>query len=150
LFIWLVVAILATFLLRSTRFGLSIYAIGTNSFAAKLAGIRVSRVRILAYVLAGVCSALGGFLLLGYTGVVLIEVGDQYILPSVIAVVLGGTALSGGSGSYIGTVLGAIFLTQLRSVLITVKVAPQGRQVIFGLTLLFFMLIYGRQKRLRG
>jgi ribose transport system permease protein len=150
LFIWLVVAILATFLLRSTRFGLSIYAIGTNSFAAKLAGIRVSRVRILAYVLAGVCSALGGFPLLGYTGVVLIEVGDQYILPSVIAVVLGGTALSGGAGSYIGTVLGAIFLTQLQSVLIIVKVAPQGRQVIFGLTLLFFMLIYGRQKRLRG
>jgi ribose transport system permease protein len=150
LFIWAVFGCLIVLMLRSTRFGLSLYAIGTNDYAAKLAGIRVRRVRLLAYAFSGVCAALGGFLLLGYTGVVLIEVGDQYILPSVVAVVLGGTALTGGSGGYIGTAAGAIFLAQLQSVLITVNVAPQGRQVIFGVTLLCFMLIYGRQKRLRS
>jgi ribose transport system permease protein len=58
--------------------------------------------------------------------------------------------LSGGSGAYLGTVFGAIFLTQLQSVLITINVTPQGRQIIFGVTLLIFMLVYGRQKQLRS
>lgn len=97
LFIWAVFGCLMVMMLRSTRFGLSLYAIGTNDYAAKLAGIRVRRVRILAYAFSGVFAALGGFLLLGYTGVVLIEVGDQYILPSVVAVVLGGPRLRAGA-----------------------------------------------------
>jgi ribose transport system permease protein len=72
------------------------------------------------------------------------------VLPSVIAVMLGGTALSGGKGSYFGTVAGAIFLTVLTALLTTLSVAPAERQVVFGLTLLAFMMVYGREARLRA
>ena len=72
------------------------------------------------------------------------------MLPSIIAVVIGGTSLAGGSGNYIGTVAGAIALTVLQSVLTTLEIDFWGRQVIFGAVLLLFMLMYGRQSRLRA
>ena len=72
------------------------------------------------------------------------------MLPSIIAVVIGGTSLAGGSGGYLGTMAGAVFLVLLQSILTTLSIPPFGRQVIYGLTLLALMLIYGRQRRLRG
>ncbi len=150
LFLWAGVILLVAFALRYTRFGLSLYAVGANDVAAGFAGVRVGVVRILAYGCSGLLAAGGGFLLLGYTGTMFIGVGEQYALPSVIAVVIGGTALSGGSGRYAGTVAGAIMLTFLQGLLITLRVEPQVRQIIFGTTLLLFMLIYGREKSLRA
>ena len=86
---------------------------------------------------------------LGYTGNSFIGVGDQYMLPSIIAVVLGGTPLSGGQGSYTGTMAGAFLLVILQSILITLQMEEFGRQIVFGVTLLVLMLFYGRQRRLR-
>ena len=77
--------------------------------------------------------------------------GDQYTLPSVIAVVIGGTSLAGGSGAYTGTMAGAVFLVVLQSILTTLSIPPFGRQqIIYGAVLLSLMLIYGRQGRLRA
>ena len=100
--------------------------------------------------LSGLCSGLTGVLLLGYTGNVFIGAGDQYMLPSIIAVVIGGTSLAGGSGGYLGTMAGAIVLVLLQSILTTLNLPPFGRQIIFGITLLGLMLLYGRQRRLKG
>lgn len=149
-FIWVGVGVLLELLLRRTSFGFRIYAIGANEAAAALAGVPVRLTRALVFALSGLFSGLTGVLLLGYTGNVFIGAGDQYMLPSIIAVVIGGTSLAGGSGGYVGTMAGAVFLVLLQSILTTLSIPPFGRQVIYGITLLALMLIYGRQRRLKG
>jgi ribose transport system permease protein len=149
-FIWLTIGGIMALTLRRTTFGLNIYAIGANEDAAALAGVPVRRTRTLAFALSGLFSGIAGILLLGYTGNVFVGAGDQYMLPSIIAVVIGGTSLAGGSGAYWGTMAGAIFLVVLQSILTTLNIPPFGRQIIYGAVLLALMLFYGRQRRLRG
>jgi ribose transport system permease protein len=149
LFVWALVALAMWVLLRRTRFGYALYAMGSNERAAILTGIPAGRLRAVLYGLSGLIAGLTGVCVIGYTGNSFISVGDQYVLPSIIAVVIGGTSLAGGSGSYFGTMLGAIALVLLQSVLTTLQLEFWGRQVIFGLTLLALMLLYGRQAKLR-
>jgi len=150
LFIWILIGAGLTLVLRRTTFGFNVYAIGTNEAAAALAGVPVRRTRALLYALSGLFAAVTGILLLGYTEYVFVGAGDQYMLPSVIAVVIGGTSLAGGTGGYVGTMAGAIVLILLQSILTTLNIPPFGRQIVFGVTLLGLMLFYGRQRRLRG
>jgi ribose transport system permease protein len=150
LFIWVLVGIALSLVLRRTTFGFNVYAIGANEAAAALAGVPVRRTRALLFALSGFFSGLTGILLLGYTEYVFVGAGDQYMLPSIIAVVIGGTSLAGGSGGYVGTMAGAIVLILLQSILTTLNIPPFGRQIVFGVTLLGLMLLYGRQRRLRG
>jgi ribose transport system permease protein len=149
-FVWIAVGALLTLILRRTTFGYNVYAIGANEAAAALAGVAVLRTRALLFGLSGLFSGLTGILLLGYTEYVFVGAGDQYMLPSIIAVVIGGTSLAGGRGGYVGTMAGAIVLVLLQSILTTLNIPPFGRQIIFGATLLGLMLLYGRQRRLRG
>ncbi len=149
-FAWIAVGALLTLLLRRTTFGYNVYAIGANEAAAALAGVPVRRTRALLFGLSGLLSGFTGILLLGYTEYVFVGAGDQYMLPSIIAVVIGGTSLAGGSGGYVGTMAGALVLVLLQSILTTLNIPPFGRQIIFGVTLLGLMLLYGRQRRLRG
>jgi ribose transport system permease protein len=150
LFVWLALGALLAAILTRTRLGLNIYAIGANEEAARLAGVPVVFTRALLFGLSGMFAGLAGFLILGYTGNVFIGVGNQYVLPSVIAVVIGGTSLGGGAGRYTGTIAGAIILILLQSILTTLAIEPFGRQIIFGATLLVLMFVYGRQRRLRA
>ncbi|WP_273690165.1 ABC transporter permease [Ketogulonicigenium vulgare] len=149
LFVWVALALFMWFLLRRTAFGHAVYAMGANERAATLVGIPVRRVRVLLYGLSGLFAGLTGLCVIGYTGSSFISVGDQYVLPSVIAVVIGGTSLAGGIGGYWGTMAGAVALTLLQSVLITLNMDFWARQMVFGVTLLLMMLLYGRQKQLR-
>ncbi len=149
-FVWFAVGVILTLVLRRTTFGFNVYAIGANESAAAMAGVPVRRTRALLFALSGFFSGLTGILLLGYTEYVFVGAGDQYMLPSIIAVVIGGTSLAGGSGGYVGTMAGAVVLILLQSILTTLSIPPFGRQIIFGVTLLGLMLLYGRQRRLRG
>ncbi|WFS26258.1 ABC transporter permease [Rhizobium rhododendri] len=149
LFVWVLIAALMLFVLRRTAFGFAVYAIGSNERAASLVGLPVPLIRTMLYGLSGLFAGLTGVCVIGYTGTSFISVGDQYVLPSVIAVVIGGTSLAGGAGGYLGTMAGAVALTILQSVLITLNLDVWSRQVIFGATLLALMLLYGRQKQLR-
>lgn len=149
LFVWTALAAAMMFMLRRTALGFAVYAIGSNERAAALVGLPVRLIRTLLYGLSGLFAGFAGFCVIGYTGTSFISVGDQYVLPSIIAVVIGGTSLAGGAGSYLGTVAGAVALTILQSVLITLNLDFWARQIIFGLTLLVLMLLYGRQKRIR-
>ncbi len=148
--VWAGLAIVLALVLRRTKVGLDLYAIGTNDVAARVAGVRVARTRALAYTLGGMFAGLAGFVLLGYTGTVFVGAGEQYVLPSVIAVVIGGTALAGGRGTYWGTIAGAIFLTFLTALLTTFALDAAARQIVFGLTLIGFMVAYGRERALRA
>jgi ribose transport system permease protein len=149
LLIWAALAALLFFMLRRTAFGFAIYAIGANERAARLVGLPVRRIRTLLYGFSGMLAGLSGVFVIGYTGNSFISVGDQYVLPSVIAVVIGGTSLAGGSGGYLGTAVGAIALTVLQSILTTLHLQFWGRQLIFGLALLLLMMFYERRRGAR-
>lgn len=148
-FIWLGLGVLVAFLLSRTAFGKAVYAIGTNRTASYLSGLRVGALLIATYALSGMFSALGGTVLLGYTKFVHLSLGESYTLPSVAAVAAGGTLLTGGVGGYTGTIVGALLLTLLQTMLLTLQIQEYGRQIAFGLILLVLLAVYGRGPGLR-
>ena len=115
--LWLILGGVMWLILQRTAYGRRLFAVGTNRVTAKLSGVRVPSVLVLTYALSGMLAALGGVVLLGYTEQVFLNLGDPYTLPSVAAVVVGGTLLAGGVGSYYGTMAGALVLTLLTSLL---------------------------------
>jgi len=149
LWLWVVIGLVMAFLLNRTVFGHRIYAIGSNEQAAFMAGVPVRAIRIALFVLSGAFAAIAGICLLGYSGSSFANVGEQYMLASIIAVVFGGTPLSGGKGGYTGTMAGAFLLVILQSILTTVNIDESGRQMVFGATLLVLMLFYGRGRSMR-
>lgn len=102
-------------LLHRTRFGYRVLAIGSNPEAARLAGIPVDRTRILVLVLMGAVAGLTGVIFLGFREAIDPVTGDAYLLPVVAAVIIGGTALSGGRGTIIGAVIGALIIQVITS-----------------------------------
>jgi ribose transport system permease protein len=115
--------------IRGTVVGRWFVAVGANPAAAQVAGIPVTRYRVATYVAASVCGALAGILLAGFLGSPGLNAGDGYLLPTIAAVVLGGTSLAGGSGSVVATAGGALFLTQLQLLVLSMG-APQPFQLI--------------------
>ena len=147
--IWIVFAFFIWLLMERTSFGKQLFAIGTNRITARLSGVNVTGMVLLTYSLAGLLAGLGGFLVVGNTGVVFIKLGNPYLFPSIAAVAVGGTLLSGGKGSYLGTMAGAIVLTLITSLLTTMQMPDSVRQMILGATLLILVSIYGRQRGFR-
>ena len=147
--IWIIFGILMWLLLERTSYGKYLFAIGVNRVTAKLSGVNVTGMNLLTYALAGALAGFGGFLLVGNTGVVLISLGQPYLFPSIAAVAVGGTLLSGGKGSYWGSMAGAILLTLMTSLLTTMQMPESVRRMVLGATLLVLISIYGRQRALR-
>lgn len=147
--IWLIFGVLMWLLLERTPFGRSLFAIGTNRITAKLSGVNVTWMNIATYALAGALAGFGGFLVVGNTGVVFISLGNPFLFPSIAAVAVGGTLLSGGKGSYWGTMAGAIVLTLITSLLTTMQMSEAVRRMVLGATLLLLISIYGRQRGFR-
>lgn len=150
LFLWLGLTVLVTWMLRRTKPGWQLYAVGTNRRAAELSGVRVKRTVIGAYVAAAIFAALGGIVMVGYTQTVFLNLADQLTLPSVAAVIIGGTLIAGGVGGYVGSAIGSVVLTVLTSLLTTLRMAESSRTVISGVVLIVLLAMYGRGKRLRS
>lgn len=148
--LWLVLGALVVLLLRRTTFGRRVYALGANRDAAYYSAVNVRANLVVVYMVSSVFAAVGGIMLLGYSGTVSISLADGYMLPSIAAVVIGGTTLAGGVGGYAGTAIGAVVLQTLNSLLTALRMAPAGRQVVNGIILIFLLSLYGRQRRLRS
>ena len=88
-------------------------------------------------------------MVLGFTGSVFLNLGDRYLFPSIAAVVVGGTVLAGGAGSYWGTMAGALVLTLITSLLTTMQLPEAARLIVLGVILLVLLSVYGRQIGLR-
>jgi ribose transport system permease protein len=128
----LVVVIVFAVLMRRTIWGREFELTGANPRAARAAGLPVLRYQMGSYMLAGVCYAMAGALLAGYLGHPQLDAGNDYLLPSIAVVVLGGTALGGGRGSVIATAIGVLFLSQLDQVLDVLGVSTAIQDVIQG------------------
>lgn len=149
LLIWALVGTAAVFVLSRTTFGRAVYAIGNRERAAYLSGVRTRLVVMGAFAISGGLSAFGGVLLAGYASKAAQAMGDPYLLPAIAAVVLGGTSILGGRGSYLGTVAGVILITLLQSILSVMQIEEYGRHVIYGGVIIVMLLLYGRERAVR-
>jgi ribose transport system permease protein len=146
LIVWALIGSGAAFLLNRTVYGRYVYAIGNRERAAYLSGVDTQRAVMFAFAISGGLSAFGGVLLAGYASKAAQAMGDPYLLPSIAAVVLGGTSILGGRGSYLGTVAGVILITLLQSILSVMQMPEAGRQIVYGAVIAVMLLAYGREK----
>jgi len=130
--------------LRRSGYGRLLYAVGDNEVAARLAGVRVWQVLTVLYVLSGLLAALAGLVLGGLTNAASATLADRYLLPSVAAAVIGGTSIFGGRGGFAGTIVGALILTILTTLLTVLQMPEPVRQILFGAIILAVAAAYTR------
>jgi ribose transport system permease protein len=131
-----VFVVFAVLLLGRTPFGRRVYAVGNGERVAALSGVPVSQTVIRVYMLSGLCSAIVGVLLTGFSGQASLGMGDEYLLPSIAVVVIGGALITGGRGSYLGMLGGALLLTALQTLLAGTTLPYATRTILFGLVVL--------------
>lgn len=134
-------AILLIWMLRQTRFGRNIFAVGGNRDAAVLAGIRSGWVEFFCFAMAGMFAALAGILFASRMDAGQPSVGEGWLMGAITAAIFGGTSLRGGQGSIVGTVLGALLLAVLANGTVLMNVSGYWQRVIVGLVVLVAVLV---------
>jgi ribose transport system permease protein len=145
--IWALIAVAMAVLLHKTVLGRRIYATGSNPTAASVALLPIDRVWMFAFALSAVASSFAGLLLAGFSGTGSLSIGSPYLFSSLAAVIVGGTALAGARGDYWRTVLGALLLTLLTTILIGHGLGDADQQIFYGLVILLVVPAYGRDRR---
>jgi ribose transport system permease protein len=141
--VWIMTVLVGIFVVvtRRMRFGRHLYAVGGNERAARLTGLHVNRIKIAVYTLAGALAGVAGLIVTARLDSAQPNAGLGYELDSIAAVVIGGTSLSGGRGSVLGTVLGCLIIGVLNNGLFLLNVSPFWQQVIKGLVILLAVAI---------
>ncbi|MFZ1994927.1 MAG: ABC transporter permease [Solirubrobacteraceae bacterium] len=147
--LWVLVAIVTGLVLARTVPGRRLYATGTNVRAARLALLRTGRIWTAVFAISGVLSGLTGIFLAGYSSGASPAMGDPYLFQGLAAVIVGGTALGSAHGDYWRTVLGALILTALTTILVGKGFDSADTQMLFGFIILIVVAGYGRSQRLR-
>jgi ribose transport system permease protein len=133
--LWVAAAAVLALALARTRLGREVYARGVNPEAARLAGVRTRAVEIGSFAFSGLCAAAGGLLLAGFVGTGTLGAGQDLLLQSLAAVVVGGITFEGGRGNVLGCVGGAFLLTLIGALLTGVGLGKAGDLIIGGLVL---------------
>ena len=144
LVVWLLLGGALVVGLRRTGLGRLIYAVGDNRVACRLAGVRIWQVETAVYTLCALLAAVAGILIGGRTGSVDLQLAGSFLLPSVAAAVIGGTSILGGIGGYTGTILGAVILAVLDTMLNLLTVDEALKQVLYGCIILALSWVYAR------
>jgi ribose transport system permease protein len=141
--VWISAALVAVFVVitKRTRFGRYLYAVGGNERAATLSGLNINRVKTTVYLLGGALAAVAGLMVTARSDAADPNAGAGYELNSIAAVVIGGTSLSGGRGSILGTVLGCLIIGVLDNGLVLLNVSAYWQQVIKGCVILLAVAI---------
>jgi ribose transport system permease protein len=116
-----------------TPFGRYVFAIGDNAAAARMIGIKVNRIKLLVFVIAGALAALAGTLMVARLGTAQPSIGDTWVLPSIAAAVIGGVATTGGIGSPVGAILGAGIVGVIEDITVLYGISPYWQGVISGM-----------------
>ena len=127
--------------LKNTTFGRKLYCVGGNSQAARIAGINIHRIKILTFVLSSLLSGFAGIVLASRMSAAQISVGSTYGMESIAAAVLGGTALSGGTGTMIGSFIGVLVTSILSNGLTMIGISQAWRDIATGLLLIFAIIL---------
>lgn len=128
--------------LTRTRYGEYIYMLGDNPTAARFAGVPVTKMTLLVYVISGICAALAGLILIARLDSAQPVIGQGYEFDAIAAVVVGGTSFAGGEGSLLGTLLGAVFLETINNGLNLLDVSSLWGQVVKGAVIALALLLY--------
>ena len=142
-------AIVVVVMLERTPFGRRLYALGSNPQAAPLALIGPRTIWTITYALSALFAALAGVLLLGFTGSAYGDVGQPYLFQTIAAVVIGGTTLVGGRGGLVGTIAGALVLTEINTLLIGLGLAASTVEAALGVLIILLVSLYGREPHVR-
>ncbi|MBV9749433.1 MAG: ABC transporter permease, partial [Acetobacteraceae bacterium] len=149
--VFLAAAALCHIVLRHTRYGRHVYAVGGNAEAARLSGLNVKALTLSVYVIVGLFAGIAGFVLSSRLNSAEAVAGQGYELTVIAAVVIGGTSLFGGVGSVAGTVVGAVLIGVLINGLVLMNVSPYVQQIIIGviivLAVAFDRFVKGRRRR---
>jgi ribose transport system permease protein len=129
LLLLVVIAVVA----HRTPFGRYVFAIGDNAAAARMIGIKVNRIKLLVFVIAGALAALAGTLMVARLGTAQPSIGDTWVLPSIAAAVIGGVATTGGIGSPVGAILGAGIVGVIEDITVLYGISPYWQGVISGM-----------------
>lgn len=141
------VAVIVALVLHRTVLGRRFQAVGANPAAARAAAVSLIRYGTGTYVCAALCHAAAGVLLAGFIRTPALNIGDSYLLAGIAAVVVGGTALAGGRGTVLGTVLGALFLTQLNQIVLSLGAGTAVQYLIQGLIIALGVILYRVRRR---
>lgn len=144
LFLFIPLAALIILGLRYSGFGRLLFAIGDNAVASRLAGVRVWQVNLALYIISALLAAIAGMLIAGLVKTASLALVESLVLPSVAAAVIGGTSIMGGRGGYSGTIIGALILGVLTSLLIAVQMPEAVRQILFGAIIVVVAAVYTR------
>jgi len=136
LLILIVIALVITVILSLTTFGRQLYAIGTSTTVSKFSGITPSYILLTTYVFSSIFAAIAGLMLLGFTSTAYTGMGDNYLFISITAVIVGGASILGGSGHYLGTIMGAFLIIILNSLLIAFNLEAGYVKIFYGLVIL--------------
>jgi ribose transport system permease protein len=133
--------------MEKTQIGVRAFGVGSNESVAFLSGINVRRVRLISFVISGILAALIGILLAGDIGNASKDMGSIYVMPSIVAVVIGGISINGGQGDYLAVVLGAIVLQSLTNLFVAMGWGDAGKWLGYGIILLLMLVLYVRTKK---
>jgi ribose transport system permease protein len=147
--LWAIIAVVIGVVLHLSVSGRRLYATGANELAAELAGVRTERVWVSSFMVSALASAVVGIVLVGFTGQGEAGVGNQYLFLALAAVLVGGTSLVGARGDYWRTVLGALIMTLITTILIGHGAGEAQQEVLTGILILVFVGLYGRERRVR-
>lgn len=147
--LWALASAVALTVLHATPFGARLFALGANPVASALSGVNVRTATMAVYAVSGLTAGLAGVLILGMNGQGYVGIGDPYLLASIAAVVLGGTSILGGSGTYAGTIPGAILLVTITALITVVNASAGWRSILFGSLILLLLLLSGRDSQRR-
>lgn len=148
-FILLIVTVIVLIIMQKTKWGYILFGVGANERTAYLSGVNVKKVRCIAFIISGLLSSLIGLLLIGNMGTAFKDMGSNYVMPSIAAVVVGGVPLAGGEGNYIGVILGAVFLQTLTNLLVAMGWGDAGKWMGFGIVLFILLIVYVSNRRKR-
>ncbi len=137
------------FLLNRSRYGKQLYIMGNNPTAAQLTGVNLNRIRILMYVFSAMLAAFAGMLGAAYMNLARCQIFDEYAFSSLVAVIVGGTAFTGGIGSFTGTIAGALLMTVLSNGLTVLALSQPVRNIVQGTMMVLLLVIYNRARAVR-
>ncbi|TPN40204.1 ABC transporter permease [Mesorhizobium sp. B2-3-3] len=144
LLLFVPLAALIVFTLARTGFGRLLYAVGDNERATRLSGVQYWQVITALYITSSVLAGITGLLYIGLIKAPSLSLAEPLVLPSVAAAVIGGTSIFGGRGGYTGTIIGALILTVLTTLLTILQMPEGARRILFGLIVLFVTAAYLR------
>jgi ribose transport system permease protein len=140
--LFIILFVVAAWLFQNrTAEGRKLYAIGSSPGAARIVGLPIAALTIAVYTIGGLCAGITGILLAGYSSSATLNMGDALLMPSIAAVVIGGARVTGGSGIYLGTFAGALFLSTLSTVITTLSLSQGFRDLVQGGIILVALLL---------